>query len=102
MSEKQYLENIATKVKMYADAKQQAVDWLIKKQIKDRTKIQNALIMSQIWLAHNLNEQITMKDLMIYLGDNDGNFMETDERIIELDDDMQNLPLTEVLEASVI
>ena len=102
MSEKQYLENIANKVKLYAEAKEQAIQWLIKKQIKDRTKIQNALIMSQIWLAHNLNENITMKDLMIYLGDNDGNFMESDERIIELDEDMQNLPLSQVLEASVI
>ena len=102
MSEKQYLENIATKVKVYADAKEQAVQWLIKKQIKDRTKIQNALIMSQIWLAHNLNENITMKDLMIYLGDNDGIFMESDEHIIALDKDMQNMPLSEVLEASVV
>ena len=67
MSEKLYLENIANKVVMYAEAKEQAVQWLIEKQIKDKEKIQNALIMSQIWLAHNLNEKITMADLMVLL-----------------------------------
>jgi hypothetical protein len=102
MSEKQYLENIASKVKLYADAKEQAIQWLIKKQIKDKEKIQNALIMSQIWLAHNLNEKITMADLMIYLGDDQGDFTEQDNRIIELDRDMQNMALGQVLEASVI
>ena len=102
MSEKQYLENIASKVKLYADAKEQAIQWLIKKQIKDKEKIQNALIRSQIWLAHNLNEKITMADLMIYLGDDQGDFTEQDNRIIELDRDMQNMALGQVLEASVI
>ena len=53
MSEKQYLENIANKVKLYADAKEQAIQWLVGKKITDKNKIQNALIMSQIWLAHN-------------------------------------------------
>lgn len=102
MSEKQYLENIANKVKLYAEAKEQAIQWLIKKQIKDKEKIQNALIMSQIWLAHNLNEKITMVDLMIYLGDDQGEFTDQDDRVIELDRDMQKMPLKQVLEASVI
>lgn len=102
MSEKLYLENIANKVVMYAEAKEQAVQWLIEKQIKDKEKIQNALIMSQIWLAHNLNEKITMADLMVYLGDDKGDFTDHDNRYIELDNDMVHLSLKDVLEASVI
>ena len=69
MNEKTYLDNIAYKVQMYNDAKEKAIEWLVKNKITDKPKIQNALIMSQIWLAHNLNEKITMADLMIYLGD---------------------------------
>jgi len=101
MSEKQYLENIANKVKLYADAKEQAIQWLVGKKITDKNKIQNALIMSQIWLAHNLNEEITMSELLIYLGDTN-DFTELDARVIQLDEDMQDLGLKEVLEASVL
>ena len=71
------------------------------KKITDKNKIQNALIMSQIWLAHNLNEEITMSELLIYLGDTN-DFTELDARVIQLDEDMQDLGLKEVLEASVL
>jgi len=40
MSEKQYLENIANKVKLYAEAKEQAIQWLVGKKITDKNKIQ--------------------------------------------------------------
>jgi hypothetical protein len=43
-----------------------------------------------------------MADLMVYLGDDQGDFTEQDNRIIELDRDMQNMALGQVLEASVI
>jgi hypothetical protein len=101
MNEKTYLDNIAYKVQMYNDAKEEAIEWLISKKITDKPKIQNALIMSQIWLAHNIKDSITMADLMIYLGD-DNMFDEQDEREIVLDQDMQGLNLQQILEASVI
>ena len=101
MSEKLYLENMAHKVQLYVDAKEEAIKWLVDKQIKDKNKIQNALIMSQIWLAHHLKEEITMSDLLIYLGD-DNDFSELDGRVIQLDDDMKDMALKEVLEASVL
>jgi len=101
MSEKNYLKSIGEKVILYNDAKEEAIKWLVEKQIKDKNKIQNALIMSQIWIAHQLGHDITMSDLMIYLGDNgDMNFV--DNRLIELDDDMTEMNLQQVLEASVI
>lgn len=101
MNEKNYLKSIGEKVVLYNDAKEEAIKWLVKKQIKDKNKIQNALIMSQIWIAHQLGHNITMSDLMIYLGDNgDINFV--DNRLIQLDDDMTEMNLQQVLEASVI
>jgi hypothetical protein len=42
-----------------------------------------------------------MSDLLIYLGDTN-DFTELDARVIQLDEDMQDLGLKEVLEASVI
>lgn len=101
MNEENYLKSIGEKVVLYNDAKEEAIKWLVKKQIKDKNKIQNALIMSQIWIAHQLGHNITMSDLMIYLGDNgDINFV--DNRLIQLDDDMTEMNLQQVLEASVI
>lgn len=101
MSEKNYLKSISEKVVLYNDAKEEAIKWLVEKQIKDKNKIQNALIMSQIWIAHKLGHNITMSDLMIYLGDN-GDITYPDNRLIELDDDMTEMNLQQVLEASVI
>lgn len=101
MSERLYLENLAHKVQLYVDAKEEAIKWLVENQIKDKNKIQNALIMSQIWIAHQLGHNITMSDLMIYLGDNaDVTFV--DNRLIQLDEDMIDMNLQQVLQASVI
>jgi len=100
MNEKTYLENIAYKVQMYNDAKEKAIEWLVKNKITDKPKIQNALIMSQIWLAHNIKDSITMADLLIYLGD-DNIIDKEDMREIVLDNDMHGLNLQQILEASV-
>lgn len=101
MSEKLYLENLAHKVQLYVDAKEQAIKWLVDKQIKNKVKIQNALIMSQIWCAFKINQPITMSDLMIFLGD-DSDVTDFEKQIIELDQDLQDLSLAEVLEAAVL
>ena len=101
MSEKNYLKAVGERVILYNDAKEEAIKWLVEKQIKDKNKIQNALIMSQIWIAHQLGHDITMSDLLIYLGDNQDVTI-PDTRLIQLDDDMIDLNLQQVLEASVI
>ena len=100
MSEKHYLENLANRVGLFVDAKEEAVKWLVDHQIRDKDKIQNALIMSQIWLANQLDISLTMADLMIYLGDNSevSNF---DRQVIELDEEMRHLSLDQVLKESV-
>ena len=101
MSEKQYLKSIGEKVVLYNEAKEKAIQWLIENQIKDKDKIQNALIMSQIWIAHNLGHEITMSDLLIYLGDNT-DIVDTDTRIVQLDKEFVALSLEQMLEASVL
>lgn len=97
MSEnKIYLQNLANRVVMYNDAKQQAVKFLVNKGVKNKEKIQNALIMSQLWMAKELNETITYKDLLILLGGEDDN--------IDLDYEIEQTitgTLEQVLEESI-
>ena len=101
MSEKQYLYNIADKVSLYVQAKQNAIDFLVKNEIKDRNSIQNCLIMSQIWTASQINDNITLNDIMIYLGNNEPVDDDLDMKEVILDDDMKHLTLNEILEAAL-
>ena len=84
-----------------AKAKKEAVTYLVDNQIVNENSIQNALIMSQIWLAHQIGDSISINDIMIYLGNTDTPANEEIDEII-LDDTMGQLTLTEVLEAAVM
>jgi hypothetical protein len=97
----EYLENIAAKVVMYNKAKKEAVTYLVDNQIVNENSIQTALSMSQIWLAHQIGDSISINDIMIYLGNTDAPANEEMEEVI-LDDTMAQLTLTEVLEAAVM
>lgn len=63
-----YLMNIANKVELYNKARNDAVQYLIKQKIVDKQKIENCVIMSQIWMANQINETLTFQQLMIQLG----------------------------------
>ena len=101
MSEKQYLYNIADKVSLYVQAKQNAIDFLEKKEIKNRNSIQNCLIMSQIWTASQIDDNITLNDIMIYLGNTESADDDLDMKEVILDDDMKHLTLNEILEVAL-
>lgn len=78
-----YLENIAHKVQRLSDAKETAIKYLIKHQIKDKDKIENCVVMSQIWAAHTLGERFTMTDLNIALGGNDDEVIDHRELVLD-------------------
>ena len=101
MSEKQYLNNIADKVSLYVQAKQNAIDFLVKKEIKNRNSIQNCLIMSQIWTASQIDDNITLNDIMIYLGNTESADDDLDMKEVILDNDMKHLTLNEILEVAL-
>lgn len=96
----EYLEGIAAKVAMYNKVKKEAVTYLVDNQIQDEQLIQNALIMSLIWLAHQIDDPISIGDIMIYLGNTATPEIEEIDEII-LDESMVHLTLTEALEAAV-
>ena len=97
-STRHYLDKIADKVIKFSEAKERTIKFLVKNEINDRGQIQNALIFSQIWCAHHLNERITMNDLMIYLGNDNDEPVDSDDIELYLDADMQQLSLYECLE----
>ena len=99
MTESQkYLRHIAERVTKYAEAKQQAVDYLVRNKVQNKMHIENCLIFSQIWCAHHLNENITMNDLVIYLGNVNSEPEDVDDIELFLDEDFQELTLPECLE----
>lgn len=65
---KAYLDKIAEYVATMDDAKQNTVQYLIERKIKDRTKIENCIIVSQIWAATQLDKPIKMIDILISIG----------------------------------
>jgi len=90
-----YLENIAHRVQRLNDAKETTIKYLIKQEIKDKDTIENCVVMSQIWAAHQLGERMTMTDLNIALG---GHEDVIDHRELELDLDYRDFTLIEMLE----
>lgn len=92
-----YLQNIAHKIELYNETKQKAVDFCIKNKIKEKDKIQNALIMSQLWLAQQINETLTMRDLMILLGGDEEDIGDNYEIIQSI----ENVSLEEILKISI-
>lgn len=94
-----YLEKIAEQVITMDDAKQNTVEYLITKQIKDKEKIENCIIISQIWAAYMLGKNINMEDLLISLG-SETDTMPAKElcKEVELDEKYQGLPLRRILD----
>ena len=98
---KQYLENIANKVEMYHNAKDLAAQYLINKKIKNRKKIENCILMSQVWVADSIGETITFGDIMIYLGSSEIEPFENDNEEITLTPDIKGKTLTKLLDIVV-
>ena len=92
-----YLQNIANKVELYSKARNDTVQYLIKKKIVNRRKIENCVIMSQIWMANQLNETLTFQQLMIQLGAEEDNSLEE----FQLEESLKGKTLTQLLDIVV-
>lgn len=98
----QYLENIATRVELFHNAKDLAAQYLINKKIKNRKKIENCILMSQVWVADSLGESITMEDIMIYLGSNEDELFDGLSEEITLTNDLKGKTLPELLDIVIL
>ena len=92
-----YLQNIAHKIELYNETKQKAVDFCIKNKIKEKSKIQNALIMSQLWLAKQIGETLTIRDLLILLGGDEEDIGDN----YEIEQSIEDVSLEEILKISI-
>ena len=57
--------------------------------------------MSQIWTASQIDDNITLNDIMIYLGNTESADDDLDMKEVILDDDMKHLTLNEILEVAL-
>jgi hypothetical protein len=92
-----YLQNIANKVELYNKARNDTVQYLIKRKIVNKRKVENCIIMSQIWMANQINETLTFQQLMIQLGaDEEGSSEE-----FHLEESLKGKTLTQILDIVV-
>lgn len=92
-----YLQNIAQKIELYNDTKQKAIEFCIKNKIREKHKIQNALIMSQLWLAKQIGETLTIRDLTILLGGDEDDVEEN----YDIYPTIEDVTLDEILKISI-
>jgi phosphomevalonate kinase len=91
----EYLYNIATKASLHNQTLNQTKKYLISKNITDYNKIQNALIVGQVWASHMYGSPLTQQDLLVYLGNEE---VIHDHKEITLDESFVGLTLNEILE----
>jgi len=91
----EYLNQMAKTIENLNNAKTSAVKYLHNNQIKDREKIQNCIIISQVWAMYQMGKTMTLNDLLIFLD------TETDvhnNTTIELDPMLMGLDLNKVFD----
>jgi hypothetical protein len=99
---KAYLDKIVEHVMTMDDAKQNTVQYLIEHKIKDKVKIENCIIVSQIWAANQMKKPIRMIDILISLGTeadaDDDPKLNDDVSIVE---EYRGLPLRKLLDVII-
>lgn len=96
MNESQeYLEGIATRVEMHVQTLKKTKDFLIEKKVTDYDKIQDCLIIGQVWASDMMGRSLTYHDLMLFLGNDDSKIVDHHE--INLEERFRGKTLFEVL-----
>jgi hypothetical protein len=97
--EDEYLNTIAIKTELHNKTLENTKKYLIKNQITNTTKIQNCLIMGQIWAADMLGKPLNQYDLLLYLGDDEPPIADHHEML--LDEKLKGKTLNEILDLTV-
>lgn len=91
-----YLEKIATRATLHNQTLLKTRQYLIDNSITDHTKIENALVVGQVWASEMYGSALSQHDLLLYLGNDDPPTM--DHKNIVLEEKFRNKTLNEVLD----
>lgn len=94
--ELEYLLDIASRVESQKKAMDFTKEYLIKKRIRDLKKIENCLVMSQIWAATKYQPYIKVADVLIFLGSTDD--LPDENEDLALSEELKELNLKEILD----
>lgn len=97
--EDDYLQTIAMKAELHNKTLENTKRYLVKNRITDARKIQNCLVMGQIWAADMLGKPLNQHDLLLYLGDDEPPVSDHHEML--LDEGLRGKTLNEVLDLTV-
>jgi hypothetical protein len=94
----EYFDKMVKTIENLNTAKTTAVQYLQSNQIKDRVKIQNCIVISQVWAMDQMGKTMTLADLMIFLGTE---FDVQENTTLELDPTLIGLDLNQVFDVVI-
>lgn len=95
----EYLDKIGLKATLHNETLKSTKKYLIEKQITDYQKIENCLIISQVWAADRYDSSLTYSDLLLYLGNETPPTMFYEELFLEKY--LKNKTLEQVLDITI-
>lgn len=90
-----YFNHLIETIENLNQAKDTTVKYLLNNEIKDKQKIENCIIISQVWAMNRMGKLLTLNDLMVFLG---GDEEISNNDTIDLDPSLIGLGLNEVLD----
>jgi hypothetical protein len=96
-----YLYGIARKVTFYYNVRKKAISYLLNNKISSKDLSVNVLLMSAIWAAHQLNDDLTEENLLINFGLTAKDDAEFSNTVMRLHPEQHHLTLEEILDITV-
>lgn len=96
--ELEYLLDIGSRATSHKKAMDFTKAYLIKKKIKDIQKIENCLVISQVYAALKYKPFVKMEDIVIFLGSTEELPYEESVQDLTLGEDLKGLNLKEILD----
>jgi hypothetical protein len=96
-----YLYNIGKRVKYYFSIRKKAIDYILTNKITDNELSVHIVLMSAIWAATQIGEDLTQEDLLVLFGLTSNFGDEFNHQTLKMHPDQSHLSLEEIFKAVV-
>lgn len=96
-----YLHNIGKRVKYYFSIRKKAIDYILTNKITNNELSVHIVLMSAIWAATQIGEELTQEDLLVLFGLTSNLSDEFSHQTMKIHPDQAHLSLEEIFKAVV-
>ncbi len=96
-----YLYSISKRVSYYFNVRKKAISYLLNNRINNKELSINVILMSAIWAAHQLGEDLTEEQLFTIFGLAPKDDSDLNNVVMRLHPDQHHLTLEEILDITV-